>query len=410
MERSGREEYAFLQAVVRLLRPLRILEVGTSDGGSALIMASAMAGYASLGELVTIDIADQRSDALRSFVAPPLISFMQGDSASLLASMVEAGERFDLVFIDGGHHYAQVHADWSAARQLADTIIFHDALQFKGVDRVIRQIRSSREWDVCVLDYPAVTEASGGTNAPGLAMATKVKPFAHPSFDALPGRPTRNSRRAWQRWKPRLMRYLNIPLLAGDLGAADVEMLFHLLWEHAPQGILHAGHAGSLASCICMEYARARKSTFLAWDPEGTFLPGRLQALPADLATALAAHGRNGPEYLPEILPMLAGNCLVIIDLYKAPAASFLYGQALPEMLAALRDEGIILIRNFSPYRGETPLALETATGPAYCTLPGGEALHHVLERGGVTLQRALPEAVFGDYVNAGHWLYVKKP
>jgi predicted O-methyltransferase YrrM len=43
-EQSGNEEYVFISSLVTLLRPQRILEVGTALGFAALAMAQAMQG------------------------------------------------------------------------------------------------------------------------------------------------------------------------------------------------------------------------------------------------------------------------------------------------------------------------------------------------------------------------------
>jgi len=59
METSGIEEFAFLKGLIKLLRPARILEIGTSIGLGTLNFASEMSPKT---KIWTIDIEDKRCD------------------------------------------------------------------------------------------------------------------------------------------------------------------------------------------------------------------------------------------------------------------------------------------------------------------------------------------------------------
>src|SRR5690349_21516122 len=93
------EERLFLYALVRGTAPRRVLEIGTSQGGSALIFASAMESNGS-GTVVGIDpmprveIPDERFKGRFHLVT--------GESPGAVAEASElAGGLFDLVLIDG---------------------------------------------------------------------------------------------------------------------------------------------------------------------------------------------------------------------------------------------------------------------------------------------------------------------
>jgi predicted O-methyltransferase YrrM len=133
------EERLFLFSLVRGTAPQRVLEIGTSQGGSALIFANALEANGS-GTVVGIDpmprieIPDHRFHGRFHLVT--------GESPGAIAEAAElAGGRFDLVLIDGMHIYSQAAADLAGAMPyLADDayILFHDAFHY-GVSEAIRE-------------------------------------------------------------------------------------------------------------------------------------------------------------------------------------------------------------------------------------------------------------------------------
>lgn len=96
---SGHVQGRLLKLLVTMIRPRRILEVGTFSGYSALSMAE---GLAEGGELYTFEINDEMEDFAREWMeGSPYgnrIHFIIGDAT------VEAprlGLTFDMMFIDG---------------------------------------------------------------------------------------------------------------------------------------------------------------------------------------------------------------------------------------------------------------------------------------------------------------------
>lgn len=95
---SGHLQGRLLRMLVQMIRPLRILEIGTFTGYSALCMASALPDE---GRIVTYEINDELED----FTRPRLeqspwskrIIFRIGD----VLKDLDKDERFDMVFIDG---------------------------------------------------------------------------------------------------------------------------------------------------------------------------------------------------------------------------------------------------------------------------------------------------------------------
>lgn len=96
---SGHVQGKFLEMIVQMMRPKRVLEIGTFTGYSALCMA---AGLEDDGRIDTIEIDDELELLARSF-------FLQSEHGhkvrqhvgSALEVAPALGETYDLVFVDG---------------------------------------------------------------------------------------------------------------------------------------------------------------------------------------------------------------------------------------------------------------------------------------------------------------------
>ncbi len=133
------EERLFLYALVRGTAPKRVLEIGTSQGGSAAIFAAALEANGS-GLVVGIDPAP-RID-LPGDVFHDRFHLITGESPGAIEKASEiAGGLFDLVLIDGMHIYQQAADDLAGALPfMADHayILFHDSFHY-GVSEAIRE-------------------------------------------------------------------------------------------------------------------------------------------------------------------------------------------------------------------------------------------------------------------------------
>ncbi|NVB43219.1 class I SAM-dependent methyltransferase [Pseudenhygromyxa sp. WMMC2535] len=97
----GRVEGAFLKLMVQVSGARRVLEIGTFSGYSAMAMAS---GLPEGGELITCDVDPEATAVARRYWdrSPwgDKITLRLGDAKQTVAALAEAGERFDMVFID----------------------------------------------------------------------------------------------------------------------------------------------------------------------------------------------------------------------------------------------------------------------------------------------------------------------
>jgi predicted O-methyltransferase YrrM len=95
---SGHLQGQLLRMLCQMIRPQRVLEIGTYSGYSALSMASGMQEGT---EVVTFEINDEQEDFTRPWLEgspfPPKINMVVGDIFSILPQMEG---KFDLVFID----------------------------------------------------------------------------------------------------------------------------------------------------------------------------------------------------------------------------------------------------------------------------------------------------------------------
>ena len=133
------EERLFLYALVRGTAPQRILEIGTSQGGSAAIFAGALEANGS-GLVVGIDPLPRIE--LPDEVFHGRFHLVTGESpASIDEAARIAGGPFDLVLIDGMHIYQQAADDVAGALpHMAEQgyLLFHDSFHF-GVSEAIRE-------------------------------------------------------------------------------------------------------------------------------------------------------------------------------------------------------------------------------------------------------------------------------
>ncbi|MEJ2865209.1 O-methyltransferase [Actinomycetospora flava] len=98
---SGHVEGQALKMLVAATRARRVLEIGLFTGYSALAMAEALPEG---GRLLACELdAEVAAAACRSFAASPAgarITVEVGPAAQTLTALADAGEQFDLVFVD----------------------------------------------------------------------------------------------------------------------------------------------------------------------------------------------------------------------------------------------------------------------------------------------------------------------
>ena len=144
------EDYLLLIGIVANLKPRIILEIGTHSGLGAVVLAHAMSQWCENPKVATVDVSQELGKSNLHLVPgiERYIEFVEGVSDNVLQSLHERGRIFDLVFIDGAHDYCQASRDWANSQALTDTWILHDTTQFTGLQRLVREIRASHQYEV----------------------------------------------------------------------------------------------------------------------------------------------------------------------------------------------------------------------------------------------------------------------
>ena len=99
---SGHFQGRVLSMFSKMIRPERILEIGTYTGYSAICLAE---GLKPNGKLVTIDINEELASRVRGYFAESpyshQIDYLLGDAMELIPAL---NEKWDIVFIDADKH------------------------------------------------------------------------------------------------------------------------------------------------------------------------------------------------------------------------------------------------------------------------------------------------------------------
>ena len=96
---SGHVQGRFLKFLVKMMKPKRILEIGTFTGYSAICMSE---GLDADGKIYTFEVEDELEDFTRKWIDGSehgsKIVFTIGNALEIVPIL---GEKFDMVFIDG---------------------------------------------------------------------------------------------------------------------------------------------------------------------------------------------------------------------------------------------------------------------------------------------------------------------
>lgn len=126
---SGQVQGLLLRMISRMLRPKRVLEIGTFTGFSALCLAE---GLAEDGQLFTLEMREADATTAQQYfdrsAFKDQIKLMQGDARAIIPAL---NETWDLVFIDADKtsyidYYQMVLPQLKKGGYLlADNVLFH---------------------------------------------------------------------------------------------------------------------------------------------------------------------------------------------------------------------------------------------------------------------------------------------
>ena len=135
-------DLALLRGLARQHPACRYFEIGTWRGESAANVAAVAATVHTLNlsaaELRALGLAEEYID-LHGFFSQPLpnVTHLHGNSATF--DLPGLGQQFDLIFIDGDHHYDAVRRDTARVFEHlvgpSTAVVWHDASRQPGVPR-----------------------------------------------------------------------------------------------------------------------------------------------------------------------------------------------------------------------------------------------------------------------------------
>jgi caffeoyl-CoA O-methyltransferase len=126
----GTLEGRLLTALVAMLRPRSVLEIGTFTGYSALSMAEALPAD---GRIVTCDINEEHlAIARRHIAASPYAGMIEIRSGPALATIATLPGPFDLVFIDADKTSYSAYFEATLAKLAPDGVILVDNVLWSG--------------------------------------------------------------------------------------------------------------------------------------------------------------------------------------------------------------------------------------------------------------------------------------
>jgi caffeoyl-CoA O-methyltransferase len=127
---SGQVQGCFLAMISKIIRPKRILEIGTYTGYSAICLAE---GLAAGGKLITIDINEELENRVRGYFdearLTDAIDFRVGDARKIIPSLPEP---FNLVFIDADKENYSLYFDLVVDKVAKGGVILADNVLWSG--------------------------------------------------------------------------------------------------------------------------------------------------------------------------------------------------------------------------------------------------------------------------------------
>jgi len=127
---SGHLQGRWLAMISQLVKPKRILEIGTYTGYSAICLAE---GLAAGGQLITIDINEELADLVNEFVQKAgfsdRITQLTGPAADIIPSL---DGPFDMVFIDADKALYPLYYDLVFDKVATGGLILVDNVAWDG--------------------------------------------------------------------------------------------------------------------------------------------------------------------------------------------------------------------------------------------------------------------------------------
>jgi caffeoyl-CoA O-methyltransferase len=158
---SGQIQGRFLSMLSRMIRPRRILEIGTFTGYSAICLAE---GLVPDGKIITIDINEELETFTSNFFTQAGLSdkvdYLIGNALDIIPSL---NETFDLVFIDADkiNYISYFNVCLDKVRPggflIADNVLWSGKVADKGLKKIDKDTQALLDFNKAVQDDPRVS-------------------------------------------------------------------------------------------------------------------------------------------------------------------------------------------------------------------------------------------------------------
>jgi caffeoyl-CoA O-methyltransferase len=146
---SGHLQGQFLTMISKMLKPERILEIGTFTGYSAICLAE---GLTETGRLTTIEVNEERETFTRGFLEQSprssQIDFIIGNAAEVIPTL---NDTFDLVFIDADKARCGFYYDLVFNKIRIGGVIIADNVLWSG--KVVDNLKKPDKDTQALLDF-----------------------------------------------------------------------------------------------------------------------------------------------------------------------------------------------------------------------------------------------------------------
>ena len=192
-----KSEATILAQLVCAFTPERSLEIGMAAAGSCVAIATARKSLGLSAKHVALD-PYQETDAgslglceIQRSGLDDFVSWIAERSENYLNAAAARGEKFDLIFIDGGHDIGQTVTDAFSAHETLNeqgVVAFHDSCLFSTA-AAVRYLMLERGYSLIPLPSDSNIKTLGRgvrhLNQLGLWYVTRVVPRIHGSLVAL---------------------------------------------------------------------------------------------------------------------------------------------------------------------------------------------------------------------------------
>lgn len=145
-----------LYALVRLLEPKNVIELGSYVGASSICMAQALADNARSGLLHCVELEEAHVTLTTDHLAEASLSeqarLYHGNSQD--PAVVQSLPRSELIFIDGDHTYEGARKDFELYEALLSdegVMVFHDTIKIMALQRLMMEISQDPHYDTISL-------------------------------------------------------------------------------------------------------------------------------------------------------------------------------------------------------------------------------------------------------------------